>query len=422
MNLAISTSVIQRGESGVARYVFELVRSLLDTPGSHRLTLFVLQEDIPLFDFASKRVRIIPVAERWRSPVKNIFWHQFVLPFLLRKENADVVHIPSYRRMLAFAPCPMVSTIHDLAPFRLAGKYDPVRMFYGRYIARFLAKRQDAILTVSHFTGSDLKTFFRISPAKIRVVWNGLEHERFHPGNLTPTKREQAPPPADTPFFLYLSRLEHPAKNHVRLIEAFDRFKTATGSNWRLVLAGGDWHGAEVIRNAAANARHHDAIEFPGFVSDEVLPDLYRKAGAMIFPSLFEGFGLPPIEAMACGCPVISSDRGALREVVGDSALMIDPESIDSLQESLATIAVDPELQAELRRKGLEHAQKFRWENVAQTLLDTCRNTLRPPFGGIETPAFETDSAPNRHPSHVIEHRSHPSPSLAACESGRIDS
>lgn len=369
MKVAISTSVIQRGKSGVARYVFELVAALLRQPGDHRLLLYVLEEDLTLFDAVRDRVELVSVPEKWRSPVKNVFWHQFVLPRLLRRAGVDLLHIPSYRRMVWKAPCPMVATIHDLAPFRLAEKYDRLRMFYGRHIARRLALRQEAILTVSEFTAGDIGHFFGIPRDRIHVTGNGIDHRRFHPD--TPQKSDE------TPFFLYVSRLEHPAKNHVRLIEAFDRFKTVTGSDWRLVLGGSDWHGAEVIREAAAKARHADAIEFPGFVSDEALPDLYRRAGAFVYPSLFEGFGLPPVEAMACGCPVISSDQGSLPEVVGDAALLIDPTSVEELGEALITLAARPNVRADLIQRGLARARTYDWDETARRTLDLYRQITK---------------------------------------------
>jgi glycosyltransferase involved in cell wall biosynthesis len=365
MKIAISTSVIQRGKSGVARYVFELVAALLRQPGDHRLLLYVLEEDLTLFDAVRDRVELVSLPERWRSPVKNVFWHQFVLPRLLRRDGVDLLHIPSYRRMVWKAPCPMVATIHDLAPFRLAEKYDRLRMFYGRHVAKRLAARQDAILTVSEFTAGDIEHFFDIPRDRIHVTGNGIDHRRFYPDKPTDT--------GEPPFFLFVSRLEHPAKNHVRLIEAFDRFKTATGSDWRLVLGGSDWHGAEVIRGAAAKSRHAEAIEFPGFVSDEALPDLYRRAGALVYPSLFEGFGLPPVEAMACGCPVISSDQGSLPEVVGDAALLVDPMSVDSIEGALTTVAAYPEIRQELTEKGLTRANRFDWDETACLTLQIYR-------------------------------------------------
>src|SRR3954451_21878640 len=139
MRIGISTSVIQRGKSGVGQYVFALARALLAGPYQHKFVLFVLEEDLPLFAFAKDRAEIVAVPEKFRPPIKNILWHQMQLPKLVRKLQLNVLHIPSYRRMLWPRPCALVSTIHDLAPFHVAEKYDWKRMFYGRVIARRLA-------------------------------------------------------------------------------------------------------------------------------------------------------------------------------------------------------------------------------------------------------------------------------------------
>jgi glycosyltransferase involved in cell wall biosynthesis len=378
MKIALSTSVIQRGKTGVAQYVFALVRSLLQHADEHDFHLLVLEEDLPLFEFARGRMTLVPVSEKWRPAVRNIFWHQFLLPRWLRQHDIDVLHVPSYRRMPFYAPCATVATIHDLAPFHVKGKYDLARMLYGRLMVKWLARRQDQILAVSTHTAQDIQRFFHIPLERQRVILNGLDHARFHPAPAKPQ------PGLEQPYFLYISRLEHPAKNHVRLIEAFNRFKAATGSPWLLALGGSDWHGAEHIHAAAAASPYAADIRFLGFVPDDALPDLYRSAGAFVYPSLFEGFGLPPVEAMACGCPVISSAAGALAEVIGTAARVIDPENIDSIQHALQALATSAPTRRRLIQLGLENARRFNWDTCAARVLQAFRSTLpSPPVGGI---------------------------------------
>jgi glycosyltransferase involved in cell wall biosynthesis len=370
MKIGFSTSVIQRGKTGVAQYVFALLRTLLPHTDKHEFNLFILEEDLPLFDFAKGKMNFIPVAEKFRPAVKNVFWHQTELPRLAKKLSLDVLHIPSYRRMLWRSPCPLVATIHDLAPFHITGKYDWKRMLYGRVIVKRLARRQDAVIAVSENTARDLQTFFGLGRDRVNVVWNGIDHRRFQPGEVAAAKKSALEKwQLERPFFLFVSRLEHPGKNHVRLIEAFNQFKAQTKSDWLLALGGSDWHGAEAIYAAAKNSPFAADIRFLGFVSDATLPELYHATDVFIYPSLFEGFGFPPIEAMACGVPVISSTRGSLREVVAEAALTIDPENVTDIAGALAKMSGSANERENWRVKGFANARRFDWhENAAQTL------------------------------------------------------
>lgn len=377
MNVGLSTSVIQRGKSGVARYVLSLVESFLPYSGEHRFILFVLEDDLPLFAFAEPQMTLVAVPERYRSPVRDILWHQIILPRLAHKYKLDVLHIPSYRRMLYRAPCPIVSTIHDLAPFQVAGKYSRARMLYGRNVIRRLARKQKQVITVSRATACDLSHYCGLPKERITVIHNGINHERFNPGDRVAAKSWVAEKHAiDESFFLYVARLEHPAKNHARLVDAFNRFKSGTGSPWKLVLGGSDWHGAEIIHQCIEASPYRNDIYKLGFVGDLDLPNWYRAADVFVFPSLFEGFGLPPLEAMACGCPVLSSTRGALAEAIGEAAATVDPENVEDLQEQMTRLAEDTNLQITLRQSGLKHAKRFTWAKAAEATLRVYEDVL----------------------------------------------
>jgi glycosyltransferase involved in cell wall biosynthesis len=370
VRFGISTSVIQRGKTGVAQYVFALLRAFLPYAAQHEFLLFVLEEDLPLFDFAKGKMELVPVAERHRPPVKDIFWHQMRLPGLYRRHRLDVLHIPSYRRLLWRKPCRLVATIHDLAPFRVPHKYDWKRMVYGRVVARRLARRQDEIIAISENTARDLETFFGLDRQRVSVIHNGIEHARFFPGS-----REQAKALVvqryglGRPFFLYVARLEHPGKNHIRLLSAFEEFKAATRSDWQLAFSGNDWHGTDVIHAAIKASPFAADVRSLGFVPEGDLPDLYRAADVFVYPSLYEGFGLPPLEAMACGCPVIASARGSLGEVLGDAAALIEPEDLHTIARQLYVLATDAAARNRFRAAGLAQAARFDWEQTAEETI-----------------------------------------------------
>lgn len=369
---------MQGGRSGVGQYILALTQAFMPYAAQHEFTLFVLERDLPLFSFAVGRMWLEPVSERFRPPLHNIAWHQTVLPVLLRHGRYDVLHVPTYRRMLWPRPCALVATIHDLAPFRLPGKYDWARSFYGRVAARRLAWRQDRIIAVSRHTAGDLRLFFELGGQRVTVVPNGIDHERFQPGPAESSRRELcAPRRIDRPFFLYVSRLEHPGKNHVRLIEAFERFRAAGGPPWLLVFAGADWHGAPAIHARIRASPWAGDIRSLGFVAPRELPAWYRAAGALVYPSLYEGFGLPPVEAMACGCPVLSSRRGALAEVTAGAAAVLEPEDPAQMGGALARIAADPAERGRLQAAGLRRARVFDWSRTAQSTLEVYGHALQ---------------------------------------------
>jgi glycosyltransferase involved in cell wall biosynthesis len=392
MEIGVSTSVIQRGQTGVAQHLLALVRTLARCAPQHRFSLFVLEEDLPLFDFVSDTMRLVTVSERFRSPVRNILWHQVVLPRLVRRLNLDVLHIPSYRRLLWSKPCFRIGTIHDLAPLRVRNKYDWKRFLYCRRIVPGLVRRQDRIIAVSQHTARDIARFTALAPEAITVIPNGIDHDRFFPGDRQAARSRVATRfGLVRPFFLYIARLEHPAKNHVGLIDAFERFKSKTGSGWQLVLGGADWGGAETIHRAMASSPFASDIHHLGFIPDRFLPDLYRAAGILVYPSLFEGFGLPPLEAMACGCPVIASARGALGEVLGASAAIIEPEDIGSIAGQMELLAGDEMSRARLVQAGLAQARKFDWGAAAAATLAVYEQS-RPCVCTSSVPAKATPS------------------------------
>lgn len=378
IHVALSTTVAQRGRSGVAAYLFGLLDGFAAIDVPIKLSLLGLADDAPLFTRWLGPCDWVTVPEFYRPALRNIAWHQLHARGVLRRIQADVVHIPSYRRIMWRPPVPQVVTIHDCAAFAVRGKYDAARMFYGRQVARRLARGADAITAVSQATADDVDRHFGIPAPTQHVIWNGIDQGRFtvraEAEVLTFLRRRGAQP---RPYFLYLARLEHPAKNHVRLIEAFEQFVAAhPTADQDLIFGGADWHGADQIhaRVAASPVRHR--IRNLGFVADGDLPYWYAGATAMVYPSLFEGFGLPPVEAMACGCPVIASPRGSLAEVVGDAARLIDPENPADIATALGEL-LRPDQRGRWRRAGLARAALFDWRESARQLAAVYQQTAR---------------------------------------------
>lgn len=371
MKVALSTSVIQRGRSGIATYVFGLLEGLRLIQAPVDLHLIGLAEDRPLFERWLDRCRWLEIPETLRPALRNVAWHQTGLRRLLRREKIDVLHIPSYRRAVWNPPCAEVVTVHDLAAFQLAGKYDAARMAYGRHIVPLLLRSADVLTTVSQATADDLQMFCGIPGSGVRVIWNGLDHAHFHPPEPALLRERLARIwPSGKPYLIYIARLEHPAKNHIRLFEAFESVVQAGDPGLQLVIGGADWHGAGEIHRRLAASPCRDRIHHLGFVDKGDLPFWYAGASALVFPSLFEGFGFPPLEAMACGCPVVSSTEGSLEEILGPAAIRIRARDARDIARGIQQmLGLSPEERSRKIRDGQAHAAQFTWEaNARETL------------------------------------------------------
>ena len=353
MRLLVSCIPYDGGKSGISVYVREVVREL--AAQGHKLTLL-----------AEPGERGDVVAPCWtRRPILSMAWHLFVLPFWIWRHRRDFdgfVICAANRRVCAWYPLPTTATVHDLANFHIPGKYSRSRMFYLAHVLPFFAKRAQRLVAVSDATKTDMVKFWHCRSEDVTVLYNGL----------TPTlPHSPTPSLAHSSTLLYLSRIEHPGKNHVRLIEAYSRLPRSLAEAHPLVIAGSDWKDAEVVHEAAAKSPHADLIRFTGFVEKEALAQLWSEAGFYVFPSLFEGFGLSLIEAMAKGIPCACSNNGSLGEIAGDVAITFNPESVDEIFAALEKLLgeSDEVRQARIAR-GLEHVKKFSWSDHAKGIAE----------------------------------------------------
>jgi len=299
----------------------------------------------------------------------NIFWHLFVLIDLIFKKP-DLFFAPlSYIVPSLNIFSKNIIIVYDLCvflPIRTGVNFKTSlleRMFLG-----IAAKRAEKIITISESTKKDIAKYFRINPSKILITYPGLNQNIAMGDNSREILNKYNLPPD---FLLFVGTLE-PRKNIVRLIEAYHRLiinYQLLITNFKLVIVGKrGWHYQEIFEKVK-KLQLENRVVFLNYVSDEDLPYLYNSAACFIYPSLYEGFGLPVLEAMACGCPVITSNVSSLPEVVGEAGILIDPYNIDEIAEALQKVLTDENLRQELKRKGLEQARKFSWEKTARGIL-----------------------------------------------------
>jgi glycosyltransferase involved in cell wall biosynthesis len=293
---------------------------------------------------------------------------QIHVPWVLRRERPDLYHAPHYV-LPAAVSCSSVVTIHDCIHLMFP-QYLPNRVAYAYARAQMwtAAHRSDCILTVSDASKRDILHLFNIPPEKIVVVYNAIDaHFSVTPADDAVARvRERYQ--LDHRFVLYVGNIK-PHKNLVRLIEAFNALRTGELEDVKLLIIGDEISKLPALRRAVHRHKLHKHVRFLGYVPDDQLAVLYRLAAVFVFPSLYEGFGLPPLEAMASGTPVVTSNVSSLPEVVGDAAILVNPHDVDSIVDGLRLVLTDPARAADMRRRGLERAREFSWErSVARTL------------------------------------------------------
>jgi glycosyltransferase involved in cell wall biosynthesis len=360
------------GKSGVGQYAMHLMREFSHTAPDARFDALLAPGEEPLFASDAERTRPIYVPERVRGAMANLVWQQWAIPRLAAKNGYDLVFIPAgNRRMPYWTPCPRVGTFHDLAIAHLVGKYDRIHTIFNRRVLPALTRKLTLVISVSEFTKRDLIEHVGVPEERIIVIPHAADTQVYYPRDKVESSRRVAERfGVKPPYLIYVSRIEHPGKNHLRLIRAFARLKEKERLPHQLVLAGSDWHGAETVHAEAAAAPCAKDIVFTGFAPQDCIPDLYCGAEALVFPSLFEGFGMPILEAMACGLPVACANVASLPEAAGGAALLFDPLDEDSIESALRSILLDEPVRADCVARGDRRIAEYSWTDVARKTFD----------------------------------------------------
>ena len=365
MKIGLSGFVYGNGTSGISTYVAQLVDNILKVEGDFECNLHLTHSQEKDFTQSNKKLNKWPTANFIGNPLVNIAWHSSVFPVIAKAKSYDLVHIPSIRRLPLVKSTKLIVTVHDLSSMFVENKYDLFRDFYHKQILSRLIHNADHIIAVSHNTKKDIVEHLHYPESKISVIYSGIDHTLFKPRVIE-----------KKPHIVYVSRIEHPGKNHIRLIEAFEKFKLKNNSPHKLLFAGADWNGAKIVKEFAKESKVKNDIHFLGFITNEELVDLYSSSALTVFPSLYEGFGFPVIEAYACKAPVICSNNSSLKEIAKDHSLLFDPFNVDEIAQ-----AIEAGLTSSYREKNVERAKKYaltyNWGKCAKEVLNVYKKVCQ---------------------------------------------
>jgi glycosyltransferase involved in cell wall biosynthesis len=372
VRIAIDTRRVN--DFGVGTYIRNIVHALAEIDSEDQF--FLLGQSDPYQEFADlpQNFRHVAFPYDEHSPRSLVELNRTV-----KRLQCDLVHVPHLFWYPRRAPCPYIVTVHDLLNyFYPTGNGSEMKRMLHNFLTRRALERSARILAVSKFTRSDIIRIYRIRPEKIEVVYNAID-ERFRRGHANQADREMIAEryQVNYPFLLYAGNIM-PHKNVVRIIEAFSALKTALQKEDRfpdlkLIIIGDELSKHPDLRRTVVKGAVQNDVRFLGFVPIDVLRIFYDAAKVFVFPSLYEGFGLPPLEAMAHGTPVVASNMTSLPEVAGNAAVLVNPENVFEIMRAVHRVLVDQPLRERLKERGYEQVQKFSWETSARRTLEIYR-------------------------------------------------
>lgn len=355
---------------GLGRYTQQLISTLASMDAENEYVVFLQRDEFRQWNIEQRNIRPVLAPYRWYTLAEQLF-----MPVTIRRQGVDLMHFPHFNVPLLYRK-PFIATIHDLIiihfPTERATTLGPLlykfKHWAGKLVMRHAVLKSTHIITVSKFSKEDIARYYGIPGSKITVTYEAAE---LHPEQGTRRNDEEllSKYSVRRPFFLYVGNA-YPHKNLEILLDVAKALKsTESGIPWTFVLVGKKDYFYARLKQEAWSRDLDDLFVFPGFVPDRDLPAFYRNARAYIFPSRYEGFGLPPLEAMSYGTPVLASRASCLPEVLGDAALYFHPEDVSGIINAIQTVDEDDKLRERLIEKGRRQVQKYSWQRMAEATL-----------------------------------------------------
>ncbi len=369
LRVGINALFLVAGEGGgLERYLRNLIKALQKIDHTHEYIIFTNRDNTRTFNLGNGNnftEYYSPVSARFR--IAKICWEQMVLPSLVKKNNIDILLSPGNIHPL-FVSCPSIAIMHDIIPFVWSVNYSKIELYSLKILFYFTAKTATKIITDSKSSQKQIRNRFNISPDKITAIYLGCDEKFLSYQSSLRDKKRVKEKLGITKDFILCTAPTRPYKNIGRLLSAFHLLKRKYKIKECLVIAGLPGRDYKYLLTKVKGLRLEEEVMFTGFVSDDDLPALYSAASIFVYPSLYEGFGLPLLEAMACGTPVVVSNSTSLPEVVGNAGVLFNPTCQEEMACGIYNILINKQYQDQLIDKGKQRVKQFTWEKTASEI------------------------------------------------------
>ncbi len=367
MKIAVNTRFLLNDYlEGYGYFIYEVLRRMVNEHPEHEF-LFIFDRPFNKRFVFSSNVKAIVAGPPARHPVLWKWWYDIQIPRLLKKHKADIfLSCDGFCSLTTKVPQCLV--VHDLSFIHYPSFIRRSHLlFYKHFTPKFLEKAK-SIATVSAFSKNDIVSRYKVKEEKITVVYSAAK-EIFHPVDFNTQEQTRNKYSGGKNYFIYAGAI-HPRKNLVQLLKAFSVFKKRQKSDWKLVLAGRLAWKYERFKESLKSYKYRDDVVLTGYIEEKELADLIGSAYALVYPSLFEGFGVPVVEAMRCHIPAVTSINSSMQEIAGDAALYANPTDHADIADKMMLLYKDESLRNRLIQKGIERSKEFNWDNTASLLWE----------------------------------------------------
>ena len=348
--------------TGIGVNLINIIKNIDNSDTDVNFVIYANKDNKEILDLTNERVKVKKIPITKYSSLQNLLYNIFIFPFVPIFEKVDIVYYTNFM-FIPFSLKPLVVVIHDMIEFKVKQKFSKLRMLYRQITVPRMARISDRIITVSHNSKNDIVEICHIDPNKVEIIYNG-----------TSKKEDRGWSPEEEDYLLYVGTIDYPGKNVMNAVKAFEKYNKKHDDNLKFVICGMFGKDSQVVLDYIEASECKSSIVIKGYLEDYKIAGYYKHARAFIFLSYYEGFGLPILEAQQSGVPVIASNASCFPEIIGDSALIADPDDVDKIALCIEKIKNNDGLREDLIKKGYTNTMRFSWKESSRRTIKVLKD------------------------------------------------